>query len=137
MGMAPIIDGLGLILVITSYDDYLTISVTSCPDRLPDVEVFEECLRNSFARLQADTVGTVVRAKPRRKKKKSAAVRKKTAAARKPRSSGKKKAPTKSRQSTSKKRKPAIAAKKKRAAKNSPRRAGSKKTTSARGPKKA
>jgi diacylglycerol O-acyltransferase len=137
MGMAPIIDGLGLILVITSYDDYLTISVTSCPDRLPDVEVFEECLRNSFARLQADTVGTVVRAKPPRKKKKSAAGRKKSAAARKPRSSGKKKAPTKSRQSTSKKRKPAIAARKKRAAKKPPRRAGGKKTTSVRGPKKA
>jgi hypothetical protein len=137
MGMAPIIDGLGLILVITSYDDYLTISVTSCPDRLPDVEVFEECLRNSFARLRADTVGTVVRAKPPRKKKKSGAGRKKTAAAHKPRSSGKKKTPAKSRQNTSKNRKPAAATKKKRAANKSPRRAGGKKTTSARGPKKA
>jgi WS/DGAT/MGAT family acyltransferase len=66
MGMAPIIDGLGLILVITSYDDYLTISVTSCPDRLPDVEFFENCLRDSFVELQSATIGVPAKTKPRR-----------------------------------------------------------------------
>jgi len=92
MGMAPIIDGLGLILVITSYDDYLTISVTSCPDRLPDVEVFENCLRDSFARLKADTVGTTAKTKRVTKKTKRTGVAKKSAAAkRKSGASGKKK----------------------------------------------
>ncbi len=88
MGMAPIIDGLGLILVITSYDDYLTISVTSCPDRLPDVEFFENCLRNSFAELQSATTGAPGKTKTRgagkaRMSRKSAARKSRSASAKK------------------------------------------------------
>ena len=52
LGMAPIIDGLGLMIVVTSYQDYLTISVTSCPEILPDVQFFESCLIDSFKELR-------------------------------------------------------------------------------------
>ena len=52
LGMAPIIDGLGLMIVVTSYQDYLTISVTSCPEILQDVEFFESCLIESFRELR-------------------------------------------------------------------------------------
>jgi WS/DGAT/MGAT family acyltransferase len=57
LGMAPIIDGLGLIIVVTSYQEYLTIAVTSCPEILPDIEYFETCLNNSFKELQAGIKG--------------------------------------------------------------------------------
>jgi WS/DGAT/MGAT family acyltransferase len=53
MGTAPVIDGLGLILVATSYGDELSISVTSCPSVLPDVEFFEDCLHESMAEFDA------------------------------------------------------------------------------------
>ncbi len=51
LGMAPIYEGLGLILVITSYLDTLAISATSCPAILPDPEAFIGCLETSFAEL--------------------------------------------------------------------------------------
>ena len=51
LGMAPIYHGLGLILVITSYLDNLTISLTSSPDIMPDPEVFTAALEESFAEL--------------------------------------------------------------------------------------
>lgn len=50
-GMAPVVDGLGLIIVVTSYLDELVISVTSCPDVLPDIAEFIAHLRQSFDRL--------------------------------------------------------------------------------------
>jgi hypothetical protein len=51
LGMAPIFHGLGLILVVTSYLESLTISLTSCPDIMPDPEVFTAALEESFAEL--------------------------------------------------------------------------------------
>ena len=66
LGMAPIIDGLGLIIVVTSYDEYLTIALTSCPDIVPDMEYFETCLHESFQKLQA----AVMNAGSRKGKKK-------------------------------------------------------------------
>jgi diacylglycerol O-acyltransferase len=51
MGTAPIIDGLGLIIVVTSYLEEVTVSVTSCPSVLPDVEFFEDCLREAMAEI--------------------------------------------------------------------------------------
>ena len=56
LGMAPIFHGLGLILVITSYLDTLTISLTSCPDILPDPEVFIAALDESCAELAKLTI---------------------------------------------------------------------------------
>jgi WS/DGAT/MGAT family acyltransferase len=51
LGMAPIFDGLGLILVITSYLDTLVISATSCPEIMPDPERLIRYLQESFAEL--------------------------------------------------------------------------------------
>ncbi len=51
MGTAPIIDGLGLIIVATSYLDELSISVTSCPSIVPDVAFFERCLADAAEEL--------------------------------------------------------------------------------------
>ncbi|MEM9385402.1 MAG: wax ester/triacylglycerol synthase family O-acyltransferase [Pseudomonadota bacterium] len=53
LGTAPIIDGLGMIIVVTSYLEELSISVTACPSVLPDVEFFEQCLRESMEEIDA------------------------------------------------------------------------------------
>ena len=53
MGMAPIFDGIGLILPIFSYADKLAISVFSCPEILPDVERFRDFLNASLDELEA------------------------------------------------------------------------------------
>jgi WS/DGAT/MGAT family acyltransferase len=51
LGMAPIYHGLGLILVVTSYLETLTISLTSSPEIMPDPEVFTAAIEESFAEL--------------------------------------------------------------------------------------
>jgi WS/DGAT/MGAT family acyltransferase len=56
LGTAPIYDGLGIILVITSCLDTLTISVTSCRKNLPDPDRFIRYLQQSFAELEAVVV---------------------------------------------------------------------------------
>lgn len=129
MGMAPIIDGLGLILVITSYDDYLTISATSCPDRLPDVEVFEDCLRNSFARLQAETLSPAAKSKGAVRKTRRSGGAKKTAA-----SGRKSKVAARSR---SKAKTPAATTRKKKTGTTKRGAAGRRKSTAAGGKKRA
>lgn len=78
LGMAPIIDGLGLMIVVTSYQDYLTISVTSCPEILQDVQFFESCLIDSFKELREAAKG-LPKTTPRKKAAKKKAVRKVTA----------------------------------------------------------
>lgn len=52
LGMAPIFDGLGLILVATSYLDTLVISATSCQEIIPDLDAFIHHLQESFAELE-------------------------------------------------------------------------------------
>lgn len=47
MGMAPIIDGMGLIITIFSYDGHITISSTSCAQTMPDIDVFSRYIRES------------------------------------------------------------------------------------------
>jgi len=79
LGMAPIIDGLGLMIVVTSYQDYLTISVTSCPEILQDVQFFESCLIDSFKELR-EAAKTLPKTTPRKKAAKKKAVRKVAAA---------------------------------------------------------
>ncbi|MFO1432414.1 MAG: wax ester/triacylglycerol synthase family O-acyltransferase [Candidatus Competibacteraceae bacterium] len=51
LGMAPIYHGMGLILVVTSYLETLTISLTSSPEIMPDPEVFTAAIEESFAEL--------------------------------------------------------------------------------------
>ncbi len=79
-GMAPVFDGLGMIIVITSYMNTLAISVTACRDVLPDVDVFVSYLVESFDELKDAVAAAPVRKSRRKasgKKKRSAAARKK------------------------------------------------------------
>ena len=49
----PISDGMGLVFSVTSYDDKIIISFTSCYEQLPDPEVFAQCVRDSFQEYRA------------------------------------------------------------------------------------
>lgn len=51
-GTAPVLDGLGLILVVTSYMDTLSISATAAHEAVPDVERLVADIRASFAELR-------------------------------------------------------------------------------------
>jgi len=52
-GMAPVIDGLGLLIVITSYTDRLNISVTASRNLLPNPDPLLGGIRSSFRELHA------------------------------------------------------------------------------------
>lgn len=65
-GTAPVLDGLGLILVVTSYLDTLTVSATAAHEAVPDVERLVAGVRASFAELCA-AVGAGKRTTKRRK----------------------------------------------------------------------
>lgn len=76
--MMPIADGMGLSLAVTSYDDWLIISPTSCRELMPDPDRFASCLRDSYQQyvglLVASTVAattvaatTMTEPKPKRK----------------------------------------------------------------------
>lgn len=52
MGMAPIIDGMGLIITIFSYNGNVTISPTSDAKTMPDIDVFSRYLRESANELE-------------------------------------------------------------------------------------
>lgn len=51
-GMAPILDGLGLILVILSYNGRLSIGISSCRQIVPDPENMAECFSRSLDELE-------------------------------------------------------------------------------------
>ena len=53
MGMAPIIDGMGLIITILSYNGLVMISPTSDVKSMPDLDVFSRYLRESANELEA------------------------------------------------------------------------------------
>jgi WS/DGAT/MGAT family acyltransferase len=50
-GMAPIMDYLGLMHAVFSYDGGLTISFTACRKQLPDPEHYADCIQHSFDEL--------------------------------------------------------------------------------------
>jgi WS/DGAT/MGAT family acyltransferase len=59
-GMAPIMDGLGLILVVLSYDGRISIGISSCEEICPDPQHLAMCFEQSLQELesaidQADT----------------------------------------------------------------------------------
>jgi hypothetical protein len=56
MGMAPIFDGMGLILPIFSYNGILSISPTSAQNVLPDVDLFTRYLWESANELEAQVL---------------------------------------------------------------------------------
>jgi len=49
----PIMDGMGLVFAVTSYDGKIIISPTSCRELMPDPEAFAQCVRDSFQELLA------------------------------------------------------------------------------------
>jgi len=51
----PIGDGNGLVFAVTSYDDRIVISPTSCRELMPDPAHFAQCVRDSFQELLALT----------------------------------------------------------------------------------
>ena len=53
MGSAPIIDGMGLIITILSYDGHVTISPISDMNSMPDLDVFTKYLLDSANELEA------------------------------------------------------------------------------------
>ena len=53
MGTAPIIDGMGLIIPIVSYNGTLSISPTSATNIIPDMDIFTRYIRESANELEA------------------------------------------------------------------------------------
>ncbi len=53
MGSAPILDGMGLMLVVTSYNGVLAISPTSSPAVMPDIDDFTRMIWESANELEA------------------------------------------------------------------------------------
>lgn len=51
-GMAPILDGLGLILVVLSYNGSLSIGINSCEQIVPDPDTMAECIERAFNELE-------------------------------------------------------------------------------------
>jgi diacylglycerol O-acyltransferase / wax synthase len=67
--MLPLVDGMGLVIAVTSYGGQIIISPTSCRELMPDPAVFAQCLRDSFQELLA------LVAKPQQKTRKLRAAR--------------------------------------------------------------
>lgn len=53
MGMAPVMDGMSLLITVFSYNGVLSISPTSCPDVMPDIDTFARYLREAANELEA------------------------------------------------------------------------------------
>lgn len=53
MGSAPIIDGMGLIITILSYDGWVTVSPVSDVKSMPDLDIFTRYIRESANELEA------------------------------------------------------------------------------------
>jgi len=51
-GMAPILDGLGLILVVLSYRGRISIGISSCEQIVPDPDFMAECFGRSLDELE-------------------------------------------------------------------------------------
>ncbi len=63
MGMAPIIDGMGLIITVFSYDGRISISPTSDARSMPDIDVFTRYIRESANELEALVLARVEKQK--------------------------------------------------------------------------
>lgn len=57
MGGAPIVDGMGLIITIFSYNGIITVSPTSDANSMPDIDVFTRYLRESANELETQILG--------------------------------------------------------------------------------
>jgi len=52
-GLAPLTDGMGLALIINSYNGRVFVSITSCSEMMPDSSTFTKCMSDSFEQLRA------------------------------------------------------------------------------------
>jgi diacylglycerol O-acyltransferase / wax synthase len=52
-GAGPVADGMGLINIVTSYDDQFVLCFTACREMMPDPERYSAAIRNSFDELAA------------------------------------------------------------------------------------
>jgi WS/DGAT/MGAT family acyltransferase len=55
-GTAPVLDGLGLLIVVFSYNDKLSIAITSTREIIPSAHELEQDFEKSFAELYEETV---------------------------------------------------------------------------------
>ena len=58
-GMAPVLDGLGLLIVITSYMDHVNVSVTAAHNVLPKPDTLLGFMRSAYRELHAAAAGTL------------------------------------------------------------------------------
>ena len=56
MGMAPLVDGMGLLITVLSYNGVLSISPTSSPSVMPDLDLFSRYIRESANELEAAVI---------------------------------------------------------------------------------
>ncbi len=68
MGMAPIVDGMGLIITVFSYNGGMTISPTSDANSIPDLKVFTRHLTDSIDELEAALSKLKTHKKPKKPK---------------------------------------------------------------------
>lgn len=71
MGMAPIIDGMGLIITVLSYDGNITISPTSDVKSMPDLTLFSDYILDEANALEADILAYEKEGKKPKKKAKT------------------------------------------------------------------
>ncbi len=72
-GTGPVMDGVGLFHVISSYCGEFSISATACRVMMPDPEFYRQCLLDSFTALRKATLKGTPLAKKKRKPKLQAA----------------------------------------------------------------
>jgi len=56
MGMAPLVDGMGLLITVLSYNGVLSISPTSCPAVMPDLDDLTRYIREAANELEAAVI---------------------------------------------------------------------------------
>jgi diacylglycerol O-acyltransferase / wax synthase len=57
-GAGPVVDGMGIINIVTSYDDQFILSFTACREMMPDPERYAAALREAFDELGAVAAGS-------------------------------------------------------------------------------
>ena len=57
-GAGPVVDGMGLINIVGSYDDQFVLSFTACREMMPDPERYADALQDAFDELAAATGAT-------------------------------------------------------------------------------
>ena len=72
-GTGPVLDGVGLFHVISSYCGEFSISATSCRVMMPDPEFYRQCLLDSFAALKKATLKKAPVAKKKKTPRRRAA----------------------------------------------------------------